>query len=47
MLLKEYLVQRFVKNNHNKYFKYCNEWINNITEDQKIYFIIEKEHLNL
>jgi len=46
-IIKEYLIQRFIKNNHPKYYKYCNEWINNLLENQIRYFIIEKERLNL
>ena len=44
--MKEYLINRFLKNNHNKYSKYVIEWLNNITEDQMAYFILEKERLN-
>lgn len=45
--IKEYLIQRFIRHNHNKYRKYCNEWIDNVTEDQINYFIEEKRRLNL
>jgi hypothetical protein len=46
-IIKEYLTQRFLKNNHTKYHKYCNEWINNVTKEQVDYFIKEKDRLNL
>lgn len=43
--IEEYLIQRFLKNNVRKYHKYCVEWINNLTENQVKYFILEKERL--
>lgn len=46
-IIKAYLTQRFLKNNHNKYYKYCNKWIQNVTIDQLNYFIEEKKRLNL
>lgn len=45
-IIREYLTQRFLKNNHTKYYKYCNDWINNVTEDQLDYFIKEKDRLS-
>lgn len=45
-IIKEYLTQRFLKNNHTKYYKYCNEWIDNVTKEQLNYFIKEKDRLN-
>lgn len=47
MELNEYLIFRFKHNNHNKYMKYMQEWINNITENQLNYFKLEKERLEL
>ena len=44
--MKGYLFQRFIRNNHNKYTHYYQEWIDNITEDQYNYFILEKQRLN-
>lgn len=46
-ITKAYLTQRFLKNNHTKYYKYCNEWISNVTYDQINYFIEERKRLNL
>ena len=46
-IIKEYLTQRFLKNNHPKYFKYCEEWISNVTENQIEYFIKERKRLSL
>lgn len=45
--MNEYLVQRFLNNNHPKYHKYYKVWIDNITEDQMKYFIEERKRLNL
>lgn len=45
--MKVYLLQRFLRNNHAKYHKYVNDWINNITPDQMRYFIEEKKRLGL
>ena len=47
MTINEYLRQRFNRNNHNKYLKYCDEWISNITNTQLEYFKREKERLGL
>ena len=43
--MREYLIRRFMFNNHNKYRKYAEEWVNNITHEQIAYFILEKERL--
>lgn len=43
--LKTYLEWRFKRNNHPKYLKYCNEWINNLFPSQIQYF--EKEMIRL
>lgn len=43
----EYLRHRFLKNNHPKYHKYCDEWIANTTEEQCAYFHIEMKRLGL
>jgi hypothetical protein len=45
--MKGYLFQRFIRNNHPKYHKYVNEWIDNVTENQMTYFKLEKERLAL
>lgn len=45
--MREYLTQRFLRNNHNKYHKYLKEWIQNITPDQMKYFREEKRRLGL
>lgn len=45
-ILRTYLETRFRNNNHPKYMKYRDEWINNIPEDQLWYYIIEMKHLN-
>lgn len=47
MSLDEYLIYRFKHNNHNKYLKYVDNWISNITENQLQYFKLEKERLGL
>lgn len=44
-ILYNYLRERFYKNNHDKYRKYFDEWVNCITETQIDYF--EKERLNI
>lgn len=43
--MNEYLVQRFLNNNHPKYYKYCNLWIDRLTKDQINYFIEERRRL--
>ncbi len=45
MNIKSYLEWRFRVNNHPKYLRYCNEWINNLTSTQIEYFEREAEHL--
>ena len=47
MSLDSYLIYRFKTNNHNKYLKYINDWITNITKNQLQYFRLEKERLGL
>lgn len=44
--MNTYLTYRFNTNNHNKYRKYCNEWIKNITKEQMDYFYEEARRLN-
>lgn len=44
--MKEYLIRRFYINNHNKYRKYAEEWVNNLTCDQIAYFILEKQRID-
>lgn len=41
-----YLQQRFYRNNHVKYRKYFEEWVQNVTEVQLMYFEKEKFHLD-
>ena len=36
--LKEYIWQDFRKNNITKYYKYFDEWYNNLTDNQKYYW---------
>ena len=43
--MKQYLMRRFLFNNHNKYRKYADEWINGLTANQIAYFVLEKERL--
>ena len=45
MIMKEYLIRRFMYNNHNKYRKYAEEWVEHLTHEQIAYFILEKERL--
>ncbi len=40
-----YLAERFRKNNHTKYHRYCDEWICNITAEQLRYFIEERRRI--
>lgn len=40
-----YLQQRFYRNNHVKYYKYFEDWVQNVTEVQLMYF--EKEQFRL
>lgn len=44
--MKEYLIQRFLKNNHKKYHKYVTEWLEVLTDDQIAYFALEKQRLH-
>lgn len=46
-IIKEYLTQRFIRNNHPKYYKYCEEWISNVLPDQLAYFIEERKRLSI
>lgn len=41
-----YLQQRFYRNNHAKYRKYFEEWVQNVTEEQLMYFEKEKFRLD-
>ena len=43
--LKKYLEWRFRMNNHNKYHKFCYQWISKVTVEQLIYF--EKEMVKM
>lgn len=43
--MREYLVDRFMKSNIPKYHKYCNEWINNLTDIQLLEFEKERKRL--
>lgn len=43
--LKNYLEWRFRHNNIPKYYKYCNNWIENIPKSQLWYYEIEMYHL--
>lgn len=43
--MEEYLIKRFITNNHRKYHKYVNEWISNLTENQLAYFQLEKQRI--
>ena len=47
MTIYEYLMYRFIENNHPKYHKYCMQWLERITIEQLIYFEREKQNLNL
>ena len=42
--MREYLRQRFNRNNHPKYHKYFEEWLNGVVDTQLMYF--EKEKRN-
>ena len=44
-ILFDYLRERFYKNNHTKYRKYFDEWVENVTETQLMYF--EKERISI
>ena len=43
--LGDYLRERFRRNNHTKYHKYCDEWINAVTPDQLHYFVQERQRI--
>ena len=44
----KYLKERFYYSNHNKYRKYCDEWISNLTFNQLQYFKKERrDFLNI
>ena len=41
----DYLRERFRRNNHTKYHKYCDEWMRGVTADQLRYFIEERRRI--
>lgn len=43
--LHPYLVERFLRCNHNKYKHLYQEWIDHLTYNQLNYFILEKERI--
>lgn len=43
--MREYLRQRFYRNNHSKYRKYFEEWLNGVVGTQLMYFEKEKYRL--
>lgn len=43
--LHSYLVERFLRCNHNKYKHLYQEWVDHLTYDQLNYFILEKERI--
>ncbi len=43
--MNKYLFWRCKVNWHNKYHKYIQEWIDNVTPEQMDYFVKEREHL--
>ena len=43
--MREYLRQRFYRNNHSKYRKYFEEWLNGVVDTQLMYFEKEKYRL--
>ena len=47
MTIDEYLIYRFKRNNHNKYLKYMQEWMDKVLPYQLEYFKKEKERLRL
>lgn len=47
MTLREYMFQRFIRNNHPKYHKYVNDWLQNTTKNQQNYFKEEQKRLGL
>ena len=40
-----YLVERFLRCNHNKYKHLYQEWIDHLTYNQLSYFVLEKERI--
>lgn len=44
-ILYNWLEQQFYLTNHKKYHRYFTEWVNNITDSQKLYF--EKQRINI
>lgn len=44
-ILYTYLETRFYKENHVKYHKYFQEWVQNVTPTQLHYYKIEMKHL--
>ena len=47
MNIRDYMFQRFRRNNHAKYQKYAEEWVNNTTQEQQEYFKQEQKRLGL
>ena len=47
MDIKNYLIKLFKYNNHNKYHKYVNDWISNLTKEQLSYFKEEQRRIEL
>ncbi len=47
MTLREYMFQRFIRNNHPKYHKYANSWIDCTVKSQWDYFKEEQKRLGL
>ena len=45
--MEEYLFKRFMTNNNKKYWHYCTQWIENLTEEQILYFKEERKRLAL
>lgn len=43
--LHPYLVERFLRCNHNKYKHLYQEWIDHLTYNQLSYFVLEKERI--
>lgn len=43
--LRKYLEWRFMANNHPKYRKYFNQWVENINGEQLSYFEREMTHM--
>ena len=47
MNIRDYMLQRFRRNNHAKYQKYAEEWADNTTKEQQEYFRQEQKRLEL